>query len=365
MKKEKLNEIFHTISPILINAKKTSITVGLSKRFLLFQLMNHLTRRIEDEPYLNFISVLKNYKILGRFLNGHIKDLYRDRNKSYFKNFFMDRKLYELVKQDLEWVWEKHKDLKLTITKRGIIIYDNYEPNNFNVLLLTIHSGTWLPKDIQKKQIMSPEKRRLEEDIDTHKLYSPLVLDKRGIWIDCKNSRFACDYNRGPETAIYKNNSERFVKELWTQELTGKQRKELMKGYAEFYFTLGHLIETYKFNIIFDGHSMRDTKTRPMMSFGTHYIPKFYMPIVRSMQRKLNNMGYEPVRLNDPYEGGYILNWMHKRYPEVFTFSMEINKKLYMTRDRRKTIQKRMRKVSENLQQIFDIEDEADVIKKD
>ncbi len=361
-KKIKSRDLFEQISPIIINPTSTSISIGLSKRFLIFQMLKRLTKRIEDDPYLNFISILKNYKVLGRFLHGTLHELYRDRNKSYFKNFFIDKDLYEIVKNDLERVHiknEKNKDnIKLTITKRGVIIYDNYQKNNFNVLLMTIHSGTWMRKDIEKKQAITRERRLLEEDLDTHKIYSPLVLEKGGIWIDNKASRFECDYNRKPDNAIYTNKSEKWIKILWKEDLTPSQCNWLMEGYNEFYFTLGRLIDTYRFNIIFDSHSMRSGKGRPNISFGTKYIPKFYMPIVRSMMQKLINMGYANVSLNNPYGGGHILNWLNNKFPGLFIFSMEVNKKLYMSKNRRKTISKKLNHLSKNIVNIFDIEDE-------
>jgi len=357
MEKSRLKEIFQSISPILISPKSSSLTLSFSKRFFLFQLFNKISGKIENDPFLNFIAVLKNYKILGRFLHGTIKELYRDRNKFYFKKFFMNDELYESVKSDLEWVYNKNSDMNLTITKRGIIIYDNYKKDSFNVLLLTIHSGTCMPKDIQAKQAITKSKRLLEEDINTHKIYGNLVLEKGGIWVDNKFSRFACDYNRSPENAIYKNNPNKKSQNYWKEEITHSQRKSLMEGYVEFYFMLGHLIETHRFNIIFDGHSMKNMKNRPSISFGTRYIPIFYMPIVKSMQRKLITLGYNSVSLNKPFEGGYILKWMNNRFPDIFIFSMEVNKKLYMSRNRRRTIIKKLKKLSENITHIFDIEE--------
>lgn len=363
-KKFRIRELFEQLSPIILKPTYTSITIGLSKRFLIFQMLEKLTRKIEDDPYLNFISVLKNYKVLGKFLYGTLHELHRDRNKYYFKNFFIDKSLYELVKQDIEQVYhknEKAKDnIKLTITKRGVVVYDNYKKNQFNVLLTTIHSGTWMRKDIQEKQSISMHRRLLEEDIDTHKIYSSLVLEKGGIWIDNKASRFACDYNRDPARAIYSNRQEKWIRAVWKRKLTGEQRKWLMEGYHEFYFTLGKLIETYRFNIIFDGHSMKDAKGRPDISFGTKYIPKFYMPIVRSMQKKLNNLGYNPVSLNVPYSGGYILQWLNSQFPDIFICSMEVNKRLYMVRNRRKIVKKNLEKLSKNIVCLFDIEDQPE-----
>ena len=366
-KKFSIRRLFEQISPVLINPTSTSLTISLSKRFLIFQMLEKLTRRIEDDPHLNFISVLKNYKVLGKILDGTLYELHRDRNKLYFKNFFIDSQLYQSVKQDLEWVYqkcekinelqEKLHNIKLTITKRGVIVYDNYQKNQFNILLMTIHSGTWMRRDIQVKQFISKENRLLEEDIDTHKIYSNLVLEKGGIWIDNKASRFACDYNRNPSRAIYSNISEKWIKEVWKEELSEQQKRWLLEGYNEFYFTLGKLIDTYRFNIIFDGHSMKDLKGRPEMSFGTKYIPNFYMPIVRSMQRNLGNLGYNPVSLNVPYKGGYILEWLRNQFPNIFICSMEVNKNLYMAKNRKKVINKELDALSKNITQIFNIED--------
>lgn len=367
-KKFTIRKIFEQISPILLKPTSTSLTISLSKRFLMFQMLEKLTKKIEDDPYLNFISVLKNYKVLGKFLHGTLYELHRDRNKMYFKHFFIDKDLYEIVKKELEWVYhkcernkkleEKKKKIKLTITKRGVIVYDNYQKNQFNVFLTTIHSGTWMRKDIEAKQAISRQKRLLEEDTDTHKIYSNLVLEKGGIWIDNKASRFACDYNRDPGRAIYSNKQEKWIKEVWKQDLDEYQRRWLMEGYYEFYFTLGRLIDTYRFNIIIDGHSMKDKKGRPEMSFGTKYISHFYIPIVRSMQRKLGNMGFNPVSLNVPYAGGYILEWLNNQYPDVFICSMEVNKKLYMVKNRRNVISKKLNELSKCITNIFDIEEE-------
>ena len=155
---------------------------------------------------MNFIALLKSYKILGRILYGSVREFYRDRNKLYFKNFFLERDLWKLVKEDIEWLVNENKnveDIKMTITKKGVIIYDNYKKNNFNVLLMTSHAGTWLPKIVKNKMLLTDSFRFIEEDIDTHKIYSRLVLEKGGIWIDNKMSRFAVDFNRPATRAIY------------------------------------------------------------------------------------------------------------------------------------------------------------------
>jgi len=265
----RLKDIYETISPIVIKPYSDHLHISLSKRFIMFQVMNKLVKTIEEDPYFNFIAILKSYKILGRILSGTVYEFYRDRNRLYFKNFFFDRDLWKLVKEDLEWLYPKYKHIRMTITKRGLIIYDNYQKNNFNVLLLTVHSGSWVPQIIDKKLSVSKAYRRREEDIDTHRIYSNLVLNKSGIWIDNKQSRFVVDFNRKLQRAIYSNNSEEWLDVIWKEQLTKHESGTILSSYREFYFTLARLLDSFRFNIIFDAHSMKNKPGRPDISFGT------------------------------------------------------------------------------------------------
>jgi len=353
-----LRKMIKIVSPLLIKPTSTSLTVSLSKRFFLFTLINKAIRTIEEDPHLNFISVLKSYKILGRILYGTFHDLYRDRNKPYFRHFFVESSLYRLVKEELEWLNKEYKNIdniKMTITKKGVIIYDNYKKNKFNVLLFTIHSGTWVPKNILKKMNPLPKTRYRYEDVETHKIYSRLIMEKGGIWIDNKQSRYACDFNRSISRCVYENGSEWWFPEIWKEPLSEAEINEIKKGYREFYFTLSKLVSTFNFNIIFDGHSMWNTNDRPPLSFGTRYIPAFYMPIVKSMHRKLIKMGYS-AHFNKPYKGGYILKWLSTMFPDLFIFSMEINKIMYMNPRHTKPLKRKVKQLSKDLVKIFDIE---------
>ena len=355
---KKWMELLDHISPIGVRANASSLTLSISKRFFLFRMMNKIINIIEEDPHLNFVALLKSYKVMGRILHGTVHEFHRDRNKIYFKQFFYDKELYKIVKQDLEYLNknENNKDIKMTITKRGVIIYDNYKPQGFNTLLLTIHSGTWIPTDISKKMHVSTKKRHQEEDKDTHKIYSPIILEKGGIWIDNKQSRFLIDFNRSGGRAIYKDNAEQWIESVWKKELTEKEKREVYKSYYEFYFTLARLVESYQFNIIFDGHSMNPKEDRPDISFGTKFTPAFYMPIVRGMQRKMRTLRYNSVKLNTPYSGGNIVKWLKDKFPSTFIFSMEINKKLYTTKDQLKSKEHKIRKLAKHLPHIFDIE---------
>ena len=323
---------------------------------MLLQLARSAIKKIEEDPYLNFVNELKYYKVFGKLIHGPISEIYRDRNTQYMKHFFESLELYELIKKDIEWVYQRNKNIKVTINKKGYVIYDNYKKNKFNALLLTIHSGTWVPKDIAERQVISERERMLEEDIDIHKIYSPMVLDRAGIWIDNKLSRFACDYNRSPEKAIYGNASEDFLKNLWKKPISTKQTNRLISGYNDFYLALTSLVNSYHFNVIFDAHSMKDAENRAELSFGTEFIPRFYMPVVRSMKAQLAKLGYKDVAFDKPFKGGYILEWLSHKFPNIFICSLEVNKKLYMDKSRTTSNPEGINTLSKNILQIFKIE---------
>jgi len=362
--KLKWREILQIISPVLIKRSGYSITLGLSKRFLIFNLVGRLIKSLEEDPHLNFISIIKSYKILGRILHGNFKDFYRDRNKLYFKNFFIEREVWQHVKNDLEWIWADYKDSKnvnfndilMTITKRGVIVYENYKKHKFNVLLMTIHSGLWVPKSLQEKMFLTPKQRFKEEDIDTNKLYCKFILEKGGVWVDSKQSRFACDFNRRMDKSIYQDGSEKWIKKLWKEPLTQKETDDLHTSYKEFYFTIDKLANAHNFNIICDGHSMKNRKGRPNISIGTKAASKFYMPIIQNFKVRFEQLGYTNVDFDKPFKGGYITKWLNVKYPYAFVFSLEINKKLYMSKSRDKVVKYKLLKMSRDIGRLFDID---------
>ena len=346
-----------TISPLLISANSNSLKISLSKRFFLNKLIGNTFKALEEDHYLNFISVLKYSKFLGRFIYDTLENIYKNRNSIFFKNFFIDNDLYREIKHDIIETYKTHKgkDIKLTITKRGVIIYDNYKPNKFNILLLTIHSGHWVDQRIKKKLNLTDKERYYQEDLGTDLVYKNLVLEKSGIWINTKQSRFVCDLNRNKENSICRNDSMTWKTKVWKSPLSKREVNEIEQFFLEFYFTLDKILQTHQFNIIFDGHSMRNEIGRPDISFGTKYIPTFYMPIVKSMQRRLVKFGYKNVKFNTPFKGGYILRWLQEKHPNVFIFSMELNMGLYTTKDYDRVYKGRANKLSKAVFDIFNI----------
>ncbi|MBU0758213.1 MAG: N-formylglutamate amidohydrolase, partial [Nanoarchaeota archaeon] len=282
-----------------------------------------------------------------------VHEFYRDIKKPYFRDFFFDKRLYRSIKKDIEWIHSINKDIKVALNKRGLVIYDNYKKNDFNILMLTIHSGHWVPENIIDKHVISAKERAYEEDVGTHKIYGRLVLKNNGIWIDNKLSRYAIDFNRKEEEAIYKDHQEKWLKHVWKKQLDIAEKRWLFECYERFYLTLESLIDTWRFNVIFDGHSMSDADDRPDISFGTTYVPRFYIPIVRQMEKKLKKKGYCSIDENTPYEGGYVNQVLKEKFPDVFILSMEINKKLYHIPNTTKPDDKKVENLSQVLSEIF------------
>jgi N-formylglutamate amidohydrolase len=325
------------------------------ERLILFRAMRNIIGHVAVNRFPYFISGLKH---IGsrKFMHGDVGKFYKMRNSLVFKNFFYERELHEMIKADLEEMYPVHKGIKLALSRNGVMVYDNYKNREFNTLLLTNHAGTWVPKRFEEKMQLTERDRLREEDLDSDKIYSNVVLKKGGIWINSKLSRFVCDYNRSQRGCIYFQEKERWLKkQLWKESFTKSEINRVHSWHSEYYHVLFKVLETYRFNIVYDGHTMKDKPGRPNMSFGTRYIPSFYMPIVKRLRVSLMGMGYSPIFFNKPYKGGFVLKWLSSMYPHKFIFSMEINKRLYTNKSRTRSHKRKLEKIRCDITELFDI----------
>ena len=348
MKQTVITKALRRIAP---NKKPQNTT----ERLILFRTMRNIFGRVSVNRFPYFVSALKNIGY-RQFMHGDVGKFYKMRNRLVFKNFFYERDLYEMIKADLEEMHPVHKGIKLALSRNGVMVYDNYKNRQFNTLLLTNHAGTWVPKMFEEKMQLTKMDRLREEDLDSDKIYSNLVLEKGGIWINSKLSRFVCDYNRSQRGCIYFQEREKWLKkQLWKESFTKSEINRIHSWHSEYYNVLFKVLETYRFNIVYDGHTMKDKPGRPMMSFGTRYVPSFYMPIVRKLRGRLLGMGYSPIYLNKPYKGGFVLRWLSSMYPSKFIFSMEINKKLYTNKSRTRSQKGKLNKIKGDITGLFEI----------
>jgi len=69
--------------------------------------------------------------------------------------------------------------------------------------------------------------------------YCNLVLEKNGIWIDNKQSRFVVDFNRDLSDAIYSKKSEDWLDIVWKESLTKKEKDGISSKLSRILFYSG------------------------------------------------------------------------------------------------------------------------------
>ena len=92
-----------------------------------FKRFSTLKDFFERNPNNQFITLLNALGRLENVLNGTVTYFHRHRNHLWFKLFFREPELYELVKKEIEYQYNNHPLVKLIITPRGVMIFDNYK----------------------------------------------------------------------------------------------------------------------------------------------------------------------------------------------------------------------------------------------
>lgn len=216
------------------------------------------------------------------------------------------------------------KEVKVAIFKPGIIISKKPKQHGSkdNLLLTTIHNGTYIPANIEKYFYWNSKRRRTEEDIGTADLYRGLFHELGGTWINVLFSRFWIDLNRTKENALFKYEAD--TKYNVNLEKMSKYLEESEKYYNSFYALIAGLIQEDNL-FIFSGHSMRDKKDRPD-----------YCLIHKSDDDELGlAMLLENARINDPFQfdGGYLMKYISTVINNYKSVEFEVNKKLYTEDD--------------------------------
>lgn len=132
-----------------------------------------------------------------------------------------------------------------------------------------IHAGSGFRKDLEKKCLLTPEERRLEEDP-----YTDHLIEGFPITIIGCDSRYEYDLNRPPEQCVYDT---AWGKEVWKPALTDKQKAISREKHALFYRILHRLgqqiIKRFGGCLIIDVHSynwmIRKVDPAPVFNIGT------------------------------------------------------------------------------------------------
>ena len=74
----------------------------------------------------------------------------------------------------------------------------------------------------------------------------------------------------------------------------------------------------------------------------------------------MKKLGYPEVAFNKPYEGGFIVRWFSFLHSDLFIFSMEVAKNLYMNKTRTKSFPTKVKKIGDDLIEMLNINEEGD-----
>lgn len=156
-----------------------------------------------------------------------------------------------------------------------------------------------------------------------------------GSRVIVQHSRFETDLNRPRAGAVYRTPDDAWGLELWR---TGELDEAIAAGslanhdafYAELGARLDRLAESGPF-VVYDVHSYNHRRDgaaapaspeadNPQVNVGTGTMPPRFQPVAQAFMTAMaeQTLAGEPldVRENVRFQGGYMAEWIHERYPE-------------------------------------------------
>lgn len=198
------------------------------------------------------------------------------------------------------------------------------------LIATAIHAGNQLRPDVAAALVLADDVRFREEDPFTE-LIAQRASDSRVI---VHRSRFETDLNRPRSGAVYRTPDDAWGLQLWrTDELAEDIAAESLTGhdlfYAELAARLDRLAEAGPF-VVYDVHSYNHRRDgaaapaspaseNPEVNVGTGTLPAACAPVAQAFIEALRTQqvaGHQlDVRENVRFQGGYLSQWIHQRYP--------------------------------------------------
>ncbi len=199
------------------------------------------------------------------------------------------------------------------------------------IVATAIHDGHELRAEVAALTALSDADRLREEDPYT------------GIWTSvvttqlvARRSRFEVDLNRPREKAVYRNPEDAWGLELWQGELPGDVVERSLEEYDAFYAETARICDEmerrYGRFVVLDLHTYNhrrgapeaapeDPQANPEVNVGTGSMDRdrWGRLVDRFMAdlREHEFLGrHLDVRENVRFQGGYLSQWVHERYPE-------------------------------------------------
>lgn len=225
------------------------------------------------------------------------------------------------------------------ISDTGRFIFDYEKP----LICTALHAGTLLSNEFADNMGITPAEKLREED--PHTDFLTYFAGNRIIaWF----SRFEYDLNRPPEKAIYLEPADAWDLNVRKKPPTAAMLESARARYQEFYSLVSlqvqKMLQFHNQVLVLDLHSynhMRNGKyglsgiqlENPDIIICTGDLPPERCRLAQKLRNRLDDVFcYDrslDVRLNVKFTGGYFMNWLNNKYPQVTCYAIEF-KKIFM-----------------------------------
>ena len=193
-----------------------------------------------------------------------------------------------------------------------------------------IHAGHDLRPELAERIALDPQERRREEDPFTDR-----ITRAAGLPVVVHRSRFEVDLNRARHACVYTAPEEAWGLDVWRTPLTDEQVERSRRLHDAFYAMLGGILDDLAARdrfVVLDVHSYNHRRggpdappapesDTPEVNIGTGSLDRDRWSHV--VDRFIESLGQQvvaghrlDVRENVVFEGGYLSQWVHERYPD-------------------------------------------------
>lgn len=194
-----------------------------------------------------------------------------------------------------------------------------------------IHAGHQLRPEIASRIALDEGERLREEDP-----YTDLMLGDHGTRIVAHRSRFEVDLNRPRESSVYLVPDDAWGLEIWAHELTFDLAERSRALHDEFYAMLGERLDRLAADgsfLVLDVHSYNHRREgpaalpagpleNPEINVGTGALDRAVWAsvidgFIDALSRQQVMDHHLDVRENVRFQGGFLSQWVARRYPDA------------------------------------------------
>lgn len=212
------------------------------------------------------------------------------------------------------------------------------------VLATAIHDGHHLRDEVGQLLALDGPSRLREEDPWTAEIATGV-----GSRVTVHRSRFEVDLNRSREKAVYLHPDDAWGLDIWNTEPDPALVERSRALHDDFYRRLSAVLDGLATRhggfVLYDVHSYNHRRggptgkpgpvpANPTVNLGTGSLSEKWDPVaigfLQAMSRSRIDGDYLDVRANVRFEGGYLSEWVNRRYGNVGCALAIEFKKVYM-----------------------------------